>query len=142
MGNSPLNLLGKLPPLPGMTATSNEEFPSSAEFPLLAENLLNPQPGSASAACPSRDLLGQCQPSASQPSSNGSSAKRSIIGSEVGNLLGVSAKLWEKLIDPIFWVTFILGFLLVAAGLFSHPAVREKIAAAGKVAGKAAALAA
>ena len=124
-------LFGKLPPLPGMTTTTNEQFP------LVAENLLNPQPGSA--ACPSRDWLGQCQPS--QPSS-GSSAKHSAIGSEAANLLGVSAKLWEKLIDPIFWVTLILGFLLVAAGLFSHPAVREKIATAGKVAGKAAALAA
>ncbi len=39
-------------------------------------------------------------------------------------------------------VTMMLGLLLIAAGLFSHPAVREKIVSAGKVAGKAAALAA
>lgn len=39
-------------------------------------------------------------------------------------------------------VTLLLGLLLIAAGLFSHPAVREKIVSAGKVAGKVAAVAA
>lgn len=35
-------------------------------------------------------------------------------------------------------VTLLLGLLLIAAGLFSHPAVREKIVEAGKVAAAAA----
>lgn len=39
-------------------------------------------------------------------------------------------------------VTLLLGLLLIAAGLFSHPVVREKIVSAGKVAGKVAAVAA
>lgn len=39
-------------------------------------------------------------------------------------------------------ITVIIGLLLLAAGFFSHPAVRERIVAVGKTAGKAAALAA
>jgi hypothetical protein len=39
-------------------------------------------------------------------------------------------------------VTFVLGFILIAAGLFSHPAVRETIVSTTKKAGKAAAIAA
>lgn len=36
-------------------------------------------------------------------------------------------------------VTIILGFLLIAAGLFAHPAIREKIVEGGKLAAAAAA---
>ncbi|HXT74616.1 MAG TPA: hypothetical protein VN785_12255 [Candidatus Angelobacter sp.] len=44
--------------------------------------------------------------------------------------------------DVLRLVTLALGLLLIAAGIFSHPAVREKIVSVGKVAGKVAAVAA
>lgn len=50
--------------------------------------------------------------------------------------------LFSWLTDPVRAVTLILGLLLIAAALFSHPAVRERVVTAGKAAGKAAALAA
>jgi len=67
-----------------------------------------------------------------------------IISSARGVYQGAKAvgKLAALFSDPIFIVTLVLGFLLIAAGIFTHPVIREKVVSAGKAAGKAAALAA
>lgn len=133
MSNTPF---GNLPLLPGMVALGSEE-----EFPLVAQKLLGKQ--SSSPGCPCRDFLGQCQPSdvcaGNHPASNfpGEGMVHDAV-TAAKTLSGIGA----FFADPKRWITFLLGVLLVAAGLFSHPAVREKIVAAGKTAGKAAALAA
>lgn len=123
-------LLGKLPPLPGMVALGSEE-----EFPLAAASLLNTQansPQAGSPACSSRDLLGQCQPPAGTTFPGEGVAHGVVQGAKD------LSKIEAFLANGKRVLTLVLGLLLIAAALFSHPAVRGKIVAAGKVAALAA----
>ncbi|HEV2616452.1 MAG TPA: hypothetical protein VGU63_07575 [Candidatus Acidoferrales bacterium] len=131
MANNPFEIFPPLVPLPGIMASTAEEFPQN----LVAANQ------QVNSACACRDWLGQCQ---SPALCSGQQSPASFPGAGMVKGVVTGAKAVSGLVaffsDPARMATFILGFLLIAAGLFSHPAVREKIARAGKAAGEAAAL--
>jgi len=97
-----------LMPVPGIIASAAEEFPQNLAA-------VNQQPSISTFHYPGEGMVNEV----------------------VGTAKDIS-RFWAFVSNPARMVTLILGLMLIAAGLFSHPAVREKIVRAGKAAGKVA----